>query len=469
MSVGEMQFIQAIPFVCVFAFFLLNLSIKRKFFSISSLSLLYVSLAMLGAVFLVEKPRTGFPYVRLDAMIFLSVCFSLLCLPALFFKDGKKNEKMPFVDLPDNVVRFVTWALCILTVPASIFYLCRSMPLLLKYVTSNVSRSEFRNSLPELGSNFSSFESFFAKVGCSFSLLALFWAVYCFSFKKRPFWIILVLFFGSLAQCFDTLKTVSRSTLFQFMVFSGITGILFYQIVPKLRKKNLKKFMMFLALGLLIPFVAISVVRFKNDLAYSVMSYFATGPYSFNVDYVVRTERNVEALNGFLTMGFGLFFYDKICDTAHYTDAEEYCRNYYWGSGEKNISSRVVFDTYRSVSGAFSGEFKTAVGTFLLDYPAYIVLLVFMLMSFLFAFFFQKIKTTWSLSALILSVLYFYCLIMAPIGWAFTLKNNVFILFLICTFVFWLYVKEKWYCRNKFLPMEFAERESTLQEFKDCE
>ena len=130
----RMQLIQAIPFFCIFFLFILNLGIKRKLCCLSSLSLLYVCTALFSAIFMVLKPRTGTPYVRLDAMIFLSICFILLCLPALFFKDGKKDNDLKFVDLPDNVVRFTTYTLCILTVPASLFYLYRSIPPLLFYL-----------------------------------------------------------------------------------------------------------------------------------------------------------------------------------------------------------------------------------------------------------------------------------------------------------------------------------------------
>ena len=468
MSITEMQFIQAIPFVCVFSFFLLNLAIKRKFFCISSLSLLYVSLAMLGAVFLVEKPRTGVPYVRLDAMIFLSLCFVLLCLPALFFKDGKKDVDINFMDLPDNVVRFVTRILCILTVPASIFYLFRSVPLLLHYLTSNMGRGTYRDSLPDFGGGLASIENFLLTFAASFSFIALFWAIYCIALKKQKGWVSASLFLGAMASCIDSLKSVSRQTLFFYLLFSGVTTMLFLIVIPAEQKKKLKKFAIIAGSILFIPFMAISVARFKDNLGYAITSYFSTGPYSFNADYAVRTEGGVKPFWGYWTFGIHLLLWEKIADDPVYQHAQIQHENYYWGGDQKRGSSPEISLTYRKFSGAFSGEFKTAVGTFLLDYPPGIVLMLFVLMSAILCLLFQKCKK-WTLPMLLFATVYYFILNLAPIGWAFPLKNNIFVLFLICIFVFWLYVKRLWYQRKKSFSVEPEKKESTLQEFKGCE
>lgn len=448
MSVGEMQFIQAIPFVCVFAFFLLNLAIKRKFFCISSLALLYVSLAMLGAVFLVEKPRTGFPYVRLDAMIFLSVCFSLLCLPALFFKDGKKNEKMPFVDLPDNVVRFVTWALCILTVPASIFYLFRSMPLFITYLSSGISRGEFRDSLPDFGGGLSSIENMLVTFGASFSMLALFWAIYCVALKKQKARNITLLFFGALGPCIDSIKTVSRQTLFIYLLFGFVVLMLFFRVIQETHKKRIKQFALLAALVLLLPFIAISAARFKDNLVYSLASYFATGPYSFNADYAARTEYGVKPLNGYMTFGWHLLIAEKITDKPVYQNARDALENFAWGGDQQRGTNPETFLIYRQISGAYSFEFKSAAGSVLLDYPPWGVLLFFSLFSCFFTWIFLKSKE-WTIPLLLLAAPYFYILFFSPIGWGGVQKQNAFILFLIFVYGIYLYIKNKQAMRFK--------------------
>ena len=463
-----MQLIQSIPFFCTFFLFLLNLAIKRKFFCISSLSLLYVSAAMLGSILLVEKPRTGVPYVRLDAMIFLSLCFVLLCLPALFFKDGKKDEDINFMDLPDNVIRFVTRLLCILTVPASIFYLFRSIPLLLHYLTSNISRGAYRTALPDFGGGFASIENFLLTFASSFSFIALFWSIYCIALKKQKGWVTALLFLGAMAPCIDSLKSVSRQILFFYLLFSGVVTLLFLMVIPAEQKKKLKKFAIIAGSVLFIPFMAISVTRFKDDLAYSIASYFSTGPYSFNADYAARTEGGVKAQNGFLTLGFHLLIFEKITDEPVYQQAKDLQSNFYWGGDQARGTSPEVWLAYHNISGAFSGEFKTAVGTFLLDYPPSLVLVLFVLMSAIFCLLFQKCKG-WTLPMLLSATVYFFALNFAPIGWAFTLKNNVFILFLICTFALWLYVKGICYHREKALSAKLEDKESTIQELKDGE
>ena len=463
-----MQLIQSIPFFCTFFLFLLNLAIKRKFFCISSLSLLYVSAAMLGSILLVEKPRTGVPYVRLDAMIFLSICFVLLCLPALFFKDGKKDEDINFMDLPDNVIRFVTRILCILTVPASIFYLFRSIPLLLHYLTSNISRGAYRASLPDFGGALASIENFFFTFASSFSFIALFWSIYCIALKKQKIWLNILLLFGALGPCIDSLKTVAREALFIYLLFSGVVTLLFLMVIPVEQKKKLKKFAIIAGSVLFIPFMAISVTRFKDNLTYSIASYFSTGPYSFNADYAARTEGGVKPFYGYWTFGLHLLLWEKVTDEPVYQQALTQHESYYWG-GDHRKGSPEIFLIYQKISGAFPGEFKTMVGTFLLDYPPSVVLLLFMLISAVFIFLFRKSNSTWSLPLLILSSTYFFCLIFAPIGWAFTRKNNVFILFLICTFALWLYVKGICHHREKALSAKLEEKELPIQELKDCE
>ena len=114
-----MMLVQSIPFWVMLTMTFINLKIKKRFFCISTLSLSYLTLAMFGSIFLVLRPRTGWPYVRLDAMLFLAVCFVLLTLPALFFKDGKKDDQMEFVDIPDKAVQKISVGLIFLTVPAS--------------------------------------------------------------------------------------------------------------------------------------------------------------------------------------------------------------------------------------------------------------------------------------------------------------------------------------------------------------
>lgn len=447
-----MQLIQSIPFFCTFFLFLLNLAIKRKFFCISSLSLLYVSAAMLGSILLVEKPRTGVPYVRLDAMIFLSICFILLCLPALFFKDGKKDNDLKFVDLPDNVVRFTTYTLCILTVPASLFYLYRSIPPLLFYLSSNLGRGAFRDSL-EFGNNFSSIESFITRCGATFGYCAFFMAIYCFALKKQKFWVILLLFFGALATAIDSLKTVTRFVIFHNMIFCAVCVILFLAIIPEERKHTIKRFFLLFFVIMSIPFMAISIARFKDNIIYSMVSYFATGPYSFNVDYAARTEGGVKAGNGYLICGLHYYIYDKILDTDTYTEKQLYFENFYWGGDQRLGNSPEIDNIYRGISGAYSGEFKTIAGMFLLDFSPGGVLLLMFLISILFSVAFMKGKIR-SPAGTLLAAFYFYILILSVMGWTFVGKFGFMVVCLILLFCLHLHIQRKKALRSLHSPDE---------------
>ena len=433
-----MLLVQSIPFWAMFAMTFINFKIKKRFFCISNLALLYITLAMFGSIFMVLRPRTGWSYVRLDAMLFLTVCFILLTLPALFFKDGKKDDQIEFTDLPDKAVQKISVGLIFLTVPASIISAAIAIPDMIKFFQMGGNRGAFRNQLIDYGGGFSSLPQFLIQFGLSFGLIALFWLVYCVIFNKLDKWRIIFLAIGAFGPCIYSLRQVARITLFYTVLFAVICVLIFFKFIQKTQKNKLKKYGIIAIFLLTLPFMAISISRFKSDICYSFYSYFATGPYSFNTDYAARVDGKTKPLNGYLTIGWHLFVFDKITGSNHYEQAMRYDKNYHYSGNPSQATSPEIDSIYRRISGAYSAEFPTFVGIFLKDYHIWQATVAAGLFSIFFTVIFYLTKKT-SVPQKLCACIYFYILAVSTMLWPFMRKGDFFKLVLIFAFIILLY------------------------------
>ena len=435
-----MMLVQSIPFWVMLTMTFINLKIKKRFFCISTLSLSYLTLAMFGSIFLVLRPRTGWPYVRLDAMLYLTGCFIMLTLPALFFRDGRKNDNMEFIDLPEKIAKKIASPLIILTVPAAVYAAFIAIPDMIKFFQMGGNRGAFRNQLVDYGRGFSSLPQFLLQLGLSFSLIALFWMVYCIIFNKLDKWRIIFLAIGASGTCISALRFVNRSVLFFTLIFTIICASILYRLLPEDKRNNkgkLKKYAIAAILILIVPFMVITIARFKSDFCYSIGSYFATGPYSFNADFAARIEGKTKPLNGYLTIGCHLFIYDKIMGTNYYKEARAYFDNYYWGADSKRGTSPEIYRYYRKISGAYSGEYSTAIGCFIRDYP--LILVIVLLFAFLIFFCRYFYVSKQSVAQSFLAALYFFILIQSSMFYSIRDKRGFFTLFLSVVFIISLY------------------------------
>ena len=445
-----MMLVQSIPFWVMLTMTFINLKIKKRFFCISTLSLSYLTLAMFGSIFLVLRPRTGWPYVRLDAMLFLTVCFILFALPALFFKDGKISVSN-FVDLPDKIVQNISRVLIFITVPASVISAIISIPDMITFFQMGGRREAFRNQLIDYGGGFSSLPQLLLQLGLSFGIITVFWLIYCLVFNKQDKWSNILLSIGSLATCIASLRRVARGELFLLALFATICIILFFQFISEQNKHKLKKYAVVAVLIFAVPFMAISIGRFKKDICYSFYSYFTTGPYSFSADYAARVEGNTKPLNGYLTIGWHLFLLDKAMGSNYYKQAKTYDRNYHYSGNKKQASSPEIDLIYRRISGSYSAEFPTLAGILLKDYHISLVIIFSVFFSIFYCMIFSLAKKPSVAQSLCASV-YFYILSISVMLYPFMTKRKSFHLALIWTFIILLSFLQAKYYRDAEAP-----------------
>lgn len=428
---------QTIPFFCILFFLIVNIIIKKKFFCISTLSLLYVALAFGGSVFLHLKPRTGDPFVDLEAMIFLGFCMSCLCLPALFFDDYSTK---PLLEPANQTMKSMAKWLILFTVPVSIFFLIRSLPSLAFYLSSakDISRETFREDL-DFAKGMDNPGMFFLMLFGCMDFVAIFFGVYFLLHVKnsKDYFMVFLLFLGGFALCIDSLKAVARGATYYIATFIGIAMLILSRYAEPAQRKKLLKISSMMLLCLLIPFTLITIARFKSDILYAVGSYFSTGPYSFNTDYVANTHYDLPSMKGLLTIGLFTFLCDKLFGTDFYTQGNNNVEALMREQGE-------AYWTYNSVSGAYSGEFRTVIGTFLIDISAVYAVCLSIFLSCFYIFFFCKGRKKQKLSTNIFGVIYFYILINAPIGGVFLGKTGNMQLIYLLLFVCLISYYEKW-------------------------
>ena len=309
---------------------------------------------------------------------------------------------------------------------------------MIKFFQMGGNRGAFRDQLIDYGGGFSSLPQFLIQFGLSFGLIALFWLVYCVIFNKLDKWRTILLAIGAFGPFFASLRFASRAFFIFYLFFIIVCIGLLYNFIPLAKIKKMKKYFLVTACICLIPFMAISVARFKSNICYSFGSYFAIGPYSFNANYAARSEGGIPPLNGYLTIGWHHFLIDKFMGTNYYNNAKMYYDNYYYAGDSKRGTSPEVDCVYRNISGAYSSEFSTAIGCFIMDYPFIVVFIIVLLFSIFFSRYFYSSKK--NVAQIFFSVLFFYFLLLSPMFYQFKIKNGSFQVFLFVAFIIFLHL-----------------------------
>lgn len=267
--------------------------------------------------------------------------------------------------------------------------------------------------------------SCFSKISLFFALCLLFLVP-----SKKYLGILLLIL--SLTDILLTINRGGRSKIITWVLFAFVTLWYFYCSQKKLRKKI---FCIAIVLGalMLIPFLFISYYRFSDKFLIELYHYLVAGPYFFNLDYqILYTEEAFPGLNGLLTLApirrvilpiIGIPAPDLLSE-ATFNDE---IRNYYWQLG-----------------GASNEEFKTILGTFIMDFSKfyYVVYLIP-------CFFIMFIPTKNTLSRCLLVVVYSYILIFSFIGYPFvTIYGNLELLI----FLYYFFMLNK--NRDQFCPIQ---------------
>lgn len=417
---------QLLPALALLVLLVVNLVLKRSLFCPSSLALLYTFLSFAGAVVMVGMPRTGEPYVNSEAVRFLTLCYSVFCLPILFYKDGRLADGTVALAEPHRF-RWLAFALIALTVPAALYALSRSLSSFGAFLHGGVSREQFRMAV-----NISKTATPVGTVmntAAAFSQCATVAAICGLAFGSIGRWCVSLLFFGGMAFAIGTLENVARSGIFEYamMVF-----VVFLLVWPRMRdemRRRARRIVAVAAALLLIPFFALTVARFSSDdggegVGYSLFSYFATGPYSFSADYAARMEYGLPPTKGVLTNPYGLAMMDKVNGTSDYVEAEA------------ELADRQLYNApeYLAVCDGYACEFKTIVGSFLIDFSPPTVFWIMLGICAVFTALFQRSRGR--PSDFVFAAVYFFMVFMGPIGYAYATRYRTTMMLLLVLFAF---------------------------------
>lgn len=246
-------------------------------------------------------------------------------------------------------------------------------------------------------------------------------------FSKKHGGLVVALLVGGASSLMSTLKMVARGGVVEFLFFLFVVIMVFLPQMSQRARAMLRKCAILAMVIVLVPFMAITAKRFfgseaesEESLGYTIASYFCTGPYSFNATYVAASEYDMELLGGLSTF-----------------PAVAYIRDYLMGSSVVETGQIIANEQketgrpeFKELCGASSGEFKTVVGTFAWDFPLPCVALIFLVLGISFCFLF--VRSGDALSSRLLGTIYFFLLMMSPIGFAYADRHrNIILLFLI--------------------------------------
>ena len=383
-----------IPIIVILSLWIVNIRRKQFFCCVSNFTFLYLFLVFSCVPFLYQRPRSGFPFLNVEAVLFLTFMYVLQVFPLLVMKDTPKDG---FPDYSSHRIRFLCTALIVLTVPSSIYYSFDLMNLL-KFVNSEITREIFREDIDRaiMGNPVAMLFAF----GMIFSKCSLFMGLYTFLFSKDSKLRSALLIFGGLSPAIRGLSWLARSVLWENAMFILVMLIVFYPCLPPAGRKRIKN--VFIALGVAsVPFFALSYARFKNDVIYQIFAYFAEGPYFFGILYTAICSCGIPLFNG--AMNIPLF-----------------CKLFCFFSGghfeayDPNWKVEYLY-VFLNLADSWSGEFSTIVGGFLLDFGRATVTIAFILLSILFTIFFRNEQSS-SISHAFVKCFYAHLIITGTIG-----------------------------------------------------
>ena len=421
------MYTQLIPFGAMLILFLVNFTRKRNLLCLSSLMLLYELISLATSLCFVYVPRVGDPYVNTEAMVFLAINLVFLFMPLLFLKDGRmkqvalidSNEACPSV-VSESFDK-ISSALIVGLLPVSIFFLTRAISGLGDFFAMGGDRTAFREGIDSsIVSN---------------PIVAACWVVgvffYCALFSGvlglffTPLHKVknsLLLFCGSLWM-FDGIKSGSRSNIFYSIIFCLGVILTIKEFFPRYRI-HIPRIVYIAVASAATVFAAITISRFgensteEKGVAYNLLAYFASGPYCFSADYELRASNSTDGLKGFLTFGLPVRCWDKLTGSEAYDNGALIHEEYY-------TAGTPMHNAYQELCGTYSGEFKTIVGNFLIDFSPKVVMLVFLCASLLFSVFFNRLGRI-RLSGILVVSIYVYILLTANIGFVFaTFRGNL--------------------------------------------
>ena len=477
---------QSIPFVFILAILVVAILRRRKVSALSIFSLGVIAFNFLCAVFLHLRPRSGRPFSDLSAMVFLGVTYGLFCLPLLWIKksnEGLNNNDSSSAEMSPKIFLFLSIVLVVLTVPVSLFNLAYGCKWLWLFSTTDVTRNALRQAQAAAGENPLQNLCFILE---SFSFCALFLSAVGIVWFRRFRIVNTLLMMGGLAPVFWSYSQVARSVAMHEAFFYVLAIFLVAMMRPRevlsRRRLFLNPTFILFAFFVTFPFILITTLRFvpafapsaykknvpvstksvntksvndapspaaktqevvyrgsnREGLFYGSYSYFCTGAYSFNADYVARYEKGLPCFRGALTAGLVVKAVDAITGSRITKDAQELFTRLHLAPRDEFPRS-----IYRDISGAYSGEFKTMIGNVVYDYPRWGAILFCALISLGAIFVFARMNVN-SLAYKLFTTVYVDTLLFGLMLWPWRSVRQGLILFWLLAFVAFLTVLRKW-------------------------
>lgn len=476
---------QSIPFAVIFAILVIAALRYRKVSALSIFTLGVIAFNFFCAIFLHLRPRSGRPFSDLSAMIFLGVTYGLLCLPLLWMKkkseDFNNGNSSP-VELSPKVFLSLSIVLVGLTVPVSLFDFVYGCKWLWLFSTTDVTRDTLRQAQAAGGKSLLQNLGFMLD---SFSFCALFLSAVGMVWFHKFRVINMLLMLGGLAPVFWSYSQVARSVAMHEALFYVLAILLAASMRPKeaysRRRIFLNPTFILFAFFVTFPFVLITTLRFvpafapsaykksvpvatkqtapsakqtvpkvitntqevvyrgsnKEGVFYSSYSYFCTGAYSFNADYVARYEKGFPCFRGALTVGPVVKIMDVLTGSRITKDAQELFTRLHLAPRDEFPRS-----IYRDISGAYSGEFKTMIGNVIYDYPRWGAILFCAMVSIGALLVFARMKAG-SLAYKLFATLYVDTLLFGLMLWPWRSVRQGLIMVWLLVFVAFLFVLGK--------------------------
>ena len=427
----------AIPFITIIIVFFLNLMIKKKLFCISSVVLLYWIVCVGGAFFVYKNPRTGFPFVSHDAMVYLAKCSVFLLLPFLFVKDKTIHHEVISHDFRVlDSKRDLWWNLVVVLLIAELCF-ASNIGELIRFFRSGLDRESFRLTIDR-----SIRGHIFATLGALCMLPAKFamflsFAYLFFGKEKQQKKLAIFLLIGSFAISFWSLQQVDRRESGKIMFQLVTCTVIFLEYVSKEKRRSIIKLCGLVLCALLIPFLAISIVRYSGGMSddttinnadnwiYQMAQYFSAGPYFFNADYCAVTEYGLPLFYG----DYNLPLVSQLINPAIGIEPEI-------RAAEMWQNNDIFHIVYYQISQCHPFEFKTLVGCLILDFPTHYVFFALLAFCCITSMYFHFAK--FSMAYLFFLFLYAYSMLFGTILYPFSYAvfNAELIVLLGCGCVF---------------------------------
>lgn len=327
--------------------------------------------------------------------MFLAVCVVLWMVPLANLKIGHSV----FVAPPELIMRILAWIVIVMTVPAALYFL----PYIGRIFEADISLTRIMNKMDNAALQVGLWHRYC--VTCAYLyVVALCLLAYGCGRSVFSSLTLLLLFVGSLAYPLSGIYLYSRgmSLLYAFsLVFIGGVAVTFSPIATK---RKLRRWMFVAIIILAVPFTLITAERFKGDGMHGFMEYVGGGPRFFSRIYFHDDEWLKDPSALFLRP-FSMAW-DRLTDRepAHQRMLEVYETN------------RDLIFTEEDMDQP-TAPFVTLCGTFLAEFPKWVVLLLHALVAWGFYRYLGRCMVRMSVADVMICGMYLVTCAMYPIGY----------------------------------------------------